>query len=178
MFDPGELIGKFDPETRIVHLTARNPIRPTDLAEGLVLGRAIEAIMKRFLGNGRGYLLTDYSTIILEPKEVEEYSRWMRGIIDTYLYPCGYARYGFEISRINAQLAHKEYLGGSPNLFDSYEGALAYLKGLIAGNGCADVAASPPATAAETDMGSEDTERRQGHSPTNASVERVSGGRR
>lgn len=150
MFDPEELIVKFDPETRIVHLTARTSIRPADLNEGMVLARRIEAIMKRFLGDGRGYLLTDYSTIIIEPKEVEEYSRWMKAMMEKYLYPGGIARYGFEISRINAQLAHQEYLGGTPNLFESYEAALAYLKGLIAqrqAERSEAVCPSPPETA-------------------------------
>jgi hypothetical protein len=132
MFDPEELIGKFDPETRIVHLTARNPIHAKTLEEGFMLGKAVKAVIERFLSDGRGYLLTDYSKIIIEPTEVEEYSRWMQEVRDAFLYPGGIARYGFEISRINAQLAHKEYLGGNPNLFDTYEAALAYLKSLIA----------------------------------------------
>lgn len=150
MFDPEEVIGKFDPETRIVHLTARSRIQPADLAEGKLLGEAVKAIVKRFLSDGRGYLMTDYTNIIIEPKEVEEYSRIIKELMDEYLYPGGIARYGFEISRINAQLAHQEYLGGNPNLFDTREAALAYLKGLIARNRAAQETAScpsPPETA-------------------------------
>jgi hypothetical protein len=150
MFDPEELIGKFDPETRIVHITAQTRIRPANLTEGMVLARAFDAILKRFLSEGRGYLLTDYTKIIIEPKEVEEYSHLMKEFMDKYLYPGGFARYGFEISRINAQLAHQEYLGGTPNLFESYDAAMAYLKGLIAqrqAERSEAVCPSPPETA-------------------------------
>jgi hypothetical protein len=158
MFDPEELIGKFDPETRIDHLTARREVRPANLAEGKILGDAIKAILKRFLGNGRGYLLTDYSRIVIEPKEVEEYSRILKELMDEYLYPGGIARYGFEISRINAQLAHQQYIGGEPNLFDTREAAVAYLKGLIAENkaeqATADCASQPETvSSADEDSG-------------------------
>ncbi|MDD4050796.1 MAG: hypothetical protein PHR28_02700 [candidate division Zixibacteria bacterium] len=150
MVDSEELIVKFDPETRIVHLTSRSHIRLTKLAEGEMLGEVIMAAVKRFLGDGRGYLLTDYSNIIIEPKEVEAYSRWMIELMDKYLYPGGVARYGFEISRINAQLAYKGYIGGDPNLFDTREAAVAYLKGLIVRNQAGQPKAScpsPPETA-------------------------------
>lgn len=150
MFDPENLIAEFDPETRIVHLTARRPVHACTLAEGRELGQAVKKLLERFLSDGRGYLLTDYSKIILEPVEVEQYSRVIRDLLDTYLYPGGIARYGFEISRVTARLGHKEYIGGNPNLFDTREAAVTYLKGLITQNQALQAASlcpSPPETA-------------------------------
>jgi hypothetical protein len=150
MFDPEDLIGEFDPETRIVHLTARRPVRACTLAEGRQLGLAVKDLLKRYLSDGRGYLLTDYSKIILEPIEVQQYSRVIKDLLDTYLHPGGIARYGFQISRIIAQLGHEQFIGGDPNLFDTREAAVSYLKGLIARNLAEQPTAcspSPPETA-------------------------------
>jgi hypothetical protein len=127
MINIEDLVGEFDEQYRIVHLTARRPIHVTTLAQGRMLSKAVNAILTEFLADRRGYMITDYSKIIIEPEKIDEYAAEMRQIIDRYLYPEGLARYGFEITRVTARLGHAAYLGGSPNLFNTKREAETYI---------------------------------------------------
>jgi len=127
MFNINDLVGEFDEQRLIVHLTAKNPIHATTREQGYVLSRAVKEILSRCLGNRRGYMVTDYSKIIIEPEKVDEYSAEVGKIMERYLYPGGLARYGFEITRVTARLSHAAYLGGSPNIFNSKEEAYKYI---------------------------------------------------
>ncbi len=148
MFDITKLFGEYDPNTRIVHLTAHRPINARTTEQGLILAQAVMDILKQHLGDGRGYMVTDYTRIILNPVSIHLYAKAIKDIVDTYLYPGGLARYGMEISRITAQRGHEEYLGGNPNLFDTREEAFAYIYALIERN--RTEAAAPEAIASKT----------------------------
>ncbi len=132
MFNLDDLIGEFDPATGIVHITARRPIHATTLEQGLALALAFRDILARYLIDRRGYMISDYTKIILEPVHISAYADAVQKIIDTYLHPGGIARYGLQISRITASLGHRSYLGGSPNLFETKEEAYAFIHDLIA----------------------------------------------
>lgn len=134
MFNLDGLTADFDEQYRIVHLTAREQIKCKTLDDGFVLARKLKEILARYFSHARGYLITDYSKIVIEPKHIDEYAAVIKDIMDKYLYPDGIARYGFEITRVTAQLGHELYLGTSPNLFNSYEEALAYIKKLARDN--------------------------------------------
>jgi hypothetical protein len=131
MFDPRDIVGEFDPATRIVHLTARKKAIAKTLDEGLLLKKAVRNIMDKYLSSSRGYLVTDYGRIIIDPALMNHYAHEMKYLIDTYLYPRGIARYGMDISRITATLSHQSYIGGSPNLFNTREEAFDYIHKLI-----------------------------------------------
>ena len=131
MINLSDLIGEFDKKNRIVHLTAKRPIHVTTLEQGKALSKAVNEILAGHLGGERGYLVTDYSKIIIEPEKIEEYASAMRYIFDTFLYPEGFARYGFEITRVTARLSHTMHLGGSPNIFNTKEEAFQYIYSLI-----------------------------------------------
>jgi len=79
------------------------------------------------LGIQKGFLVVDLSKIIIEPDEIGEYSRIVKSIMDTYLYPNGIARYGFDIGRITIRLSHASFLDGDPNLFNTREEAIRYI---------------------------------------------------
>lgn len=127
MFNIDDLVGEFDEQHLIVHLTAKNPIHATTREQGYILSRAVKEILGRHLRQRRGYMITDYSKIIIEPEKVDEYSAEIRKIMETFLQPDGLARYGFEITRVTARLSHAAYLGGSPNLFNTKEDAYRYI---------------------------------------------------
>jgi hypothetical protein len=127
MFNIDDLVGEFDEQRLIVHLTAKKPVHVTTLEQGYELSRAVKEILDRYLSDRRGYLITDYSKIIIEPEKIDEYSGEIRKIMDAYLQPGGLARYGFEITRVTARLSHAAYLGGSPNLFNSKEEAYRFI---------------------------------------------------
>jgi hypothetical protein len=131
MINLNDLVGEFDAKNRIVHLTAKRPIHITTLEQGKALSKAVNEILAGHLRGERGYLVTDYSKIIIEPEKIEEYAAAIRYIFDTYLYPEGFARYGFEITRVTARLSHTMHLGGSPNLFNTKEEAFLYIYSLI-----------------------------------------------
>ena len=132
MFNLSNLIGEFDPATGIVHLTARHPVHATTLEQGRALALAIRDILGQYLADRRGYMISDFTKIILEPEHISVYAEEVQKIIDTYLHPGGIARYGMQISRITASLGHRNHLGGNPNLFETKEEAHAFIHGLIA----------------------------------------------
>lgn len=127
MFNIDDLAGEFDEERLIVHLTAINPIHVTTLEQGYILSRAVKDMLNRYLCGRRGYMITDYGRIIIEPEKIDEYAAEVKDIMDTYLQPGGFARYGFEITRVTARLGHAAYIGGSPNLFNTKDEALRYI---------------------------------------------------
>jgi hypothetical protein len=150
MFDLSGLIAEFDEQNKIVHLTAKEQIRCKTLEQGFELARALKDILDSHFSDERGYLITDYSKIIIEPKHIDEYAAFIKDIMDKYLHPDGIARYGFEITRVTAQLGHQLYLGSSPNLFNTYEEAIAYIQGLALSNSSvADHSAKSTRTAEE-----------------------------
>jgi hypothetical protein len=131
MINIDDLVLEFDDTNKIVHVTAKKPIHITTLDEGEVLCTALNRALSKFLLPGRGYMITDYSKIILEPKHIDIYAEEISKIMEIYLYPDGLARYGFEVSRITARRSHEEYLGGTPNLFQTKDEAFGYIHSLI-----------------------------------------------
>ncbi len=127
MFNIHDLVGEFDEQRLTVHLTAKNPIHVTTREQGYILSRAVKDLLGRYLSHRRGYMITDYSKIIIEPEKIDEYASEVRKIMDAYLLPDGLARYGYEITRVTARLGHAAYLGGSPNIFNSREEATRYI---------------------------------------------------
>ncbi len=131
MLNLADLVGEYDEELRIMHLTARKPIRFTTREHGYALAAAVKELLARHLKGQRGYMITDYSKIIIEPLYVDEYAAQIKEIVHTHLHPDGLARYGYEISRVTAQLSHNLYLDSAPNLFNTKEEAYQYIHGLI-----------------------------------------------
>lgn len=134
MFDLTNLISDFDSEKRLLHLSARVPIKCTKREHGYALAEAVTKILKKHFGDEPGYLITDFSKIVIEPLYIDEYAAAVKKIIDTFLYHGGYARYGFEISRVTAQLGHDVYMGIPANIFNSRDEAFSYINNLIARN--------------------------------------------
>lgn len=134
MFDLNDLIAEFDHHNKILHLTARSQIRCQTREQGYALARAVKNLLKTYLGDERGYMITDYSKIIIEPKHIDEYAGAIREIIDTYLHPGGIARYGFEITRVTARIGHDIYIGDSPNIFNTRKEAFQFILNMIEGN--------------------------------------------
>ena len=130
MPDLEKIIAEFDPDYRIVHITAKEPLKFSKVEEALAFSKKVQSILNDFLSPGRGYMITDYSKIIIDPGLIDTYGQEMRIIMDTYLYPNGVARYGFEITRITAKMSHANFLGGTPNLFDTREEAFEFIRGL------------------------------------------------
>jgi len=130
MLNTEDMVFEFDPDTRIVHLTATKPVHVRTEEDGRQMVRAVFDGLNSYLFDGRGFLVSNYNKIIIEPDLLKMYAEAFELFFDKYLYPNGVARYGFEITRITAKLGHLEYLGGSPNLFESKEEAINFIKTL------------------------------------------------
>lgn len=130
VFDPDNIIGEFDADTRIVHLTARKRSLIKTVEDGKRLSTRVRAILDSFRPTGRVYMITDYTRIVIDPSLLNLYAQEMKDIIEKYIFPGGVARYGLEIGRITAQLGHSLHIGGNPNLFTTKEEALAYILNL------------------------------------------------
>jgi len=132
--DFSQLVTEYDETNRIIHLTARKPVRCVTLQQGYRLAEAVEELIKSHLMNKRGYLVVDYSRIIIEPRHISEYASAIKRLFETYLYPGGYARYGFEITRVTAHIGHEKYIKSSPNIFQTKDEAYAHIYNLIESN--------------------------------------------
>lgn len=127
-----DLVVDYDPRYRIVHLTARRPVHARTLEDGYCLLEAVSKLLAGCLGTERGFMVTDLSRVIIEPKEIEKYSEGIKKLIDTYLYPGGIARYGFDIGRVTVQLSQAYFSSDTANLFKTKAEAVDFLRKLSA----------------------------------------------
>ena len=125
-----DLFCEFDSQRKIVHLTARRPVHARTYEDGLALSRAVNEILAQHLSEERGYMITDLSKIIIEPRFIDIYAQHIRDLMNAYIHPHGIARYGFEITRVTVRLS-QEYLEEPPNVFSTREEADEYIQGLI-----------------------------------------------
>jgi hypothetical protein len=125
-----DLTHEFDPELRIVHFSAKRAVHIRTSEQGILIGDALEAILKEHLEHDRGYLVTDIGKIVIEPADVELYASKINALAEKYLYPHGIARYGYAIGRITVRMSHESNLIRDLNLFATKEEAIAFVKGL------------------------------------------------
>ncbi len=131
MFNPNELLISFDPETRIIHFTAKKQINVKTSEELSALCRGAKEFFDQHLSSERGYFITDLTKLIIEPELHHLYAIKIKEIVDTYLYPGGIARYGLGITRVVAIAGHASLIDGDPNLFNSKKEAYKYIHDLI-----------------------------------------------
>ena len=124
------LTHEFDPELRIVYFSAKQVVHIRTSVQGILIGDALEAILRMYLESERGYLVTDISRIVIEPADVELYASKINAMAERYLYPHGIARYGYAIGRITVKMGHDSNLIRDLNLFATKEEAVAFVQGL------------------------------------------------
>ena len=118
---------EFDQSRRVLHLSAERPIHVQNRRQ---LNKACEdvcEILARHTTDSRCYLLVDMSKVVIEPEMAEEYSRKIKGISEQYLLPNGLLRYGLQITRVTAMLAHKRQSMDDPLFFRSKDEAVEYI---------------------------------------------------
>jgi len=127
-----EIIGEFDSQKRIFHLTAKNKIRVMDMEQLDELCMAVQTLLKKNAGSDRCYMIVDISKIIIDPSLAEPYGRKIRQIAQSCLYPDGLARYGFQITRLTVRLSDNENNNFHQNLFSTRKEAFDYINKIIA----------------------------------------------
>ena len=135
LFDLHNLVAEFDEKNLIVHITGINSLNCQTREQGIILGNKIEESIVSRLADRRGYLITDLSKIVIDPKLVTPYCEYINKFKKLYLQPGGIARYGFEITRITAKMGHKGSIAGPVNLFNTKEEAFEFIYCQIEQNG-------------------------------------------
>ncbi len=139
-FDVNDLIVEYDSERHLVHVTASRPLSIATAEDGYAMSNWVKARLSGYFAERRGYMITDYTRISIEPSLIKVYIEEMGDIIRKFLLPNGIARYGLEITRITAKLGHEIEIGGNPNLFITKVEALEYIDSLIIKNVAAGAA--------------------------------------
>ena len=135
LFDLHNLVAEFDEKNLIVHVTGINSLNCQTREQGVALGEKIIELIDSCLNGRRGYLITDYSKVIIDPSLVDLYITYINKIKADYLCKGGIARYGYEITRITAKMGHEMFIGGSLNLFNTKEEAFEFIYRMIEQNG-------------------------------------------
>jgi len=134
MLNKNDLIAEFNEQKRILHLSGINPINIStreDLADAFSY---FAAMMEKYIDDGRCYLILDLNKIIIAPDLASDYAELGKPILEKYLYPCGVARYGHQITRLTVMLSHKKLPAIEPNLYATKTEAFEYIDSLIAVN--------------------------------------------
>ena len=124
------LKGEFDENRRVLHLTAE---RLAHVRNAIQLEKVCNdtcRLLEQHADMGRCYMLVDMSRIVIEPELVKEYSKRIKKIAEKHLVPNGFLRYGYQITRVTARLAHEQQNLDEPLLFRSKAEALEYIDNL------------------------------------------------
>jgi hypothetical protein len=127
MLEMDILKGEFDANRRVLHLSAERPAHIQNTYQLNSVCKEVSRILEEHTAEGRYYLLVDMSTIVIEPALVDEYSKKIKNISERFLVPDGLLRYGHQITRITAKLAHEQQNLDDPLFFRSKAEALNYI---------------------------------------------------
>lgn len=125
------LCTEFDAGRGVLFLTAMEPLRLGSKADLESFGEAVDCLLKEHFSKKRGFLLVDLQQIVIEPKHLDTYAAGIREFYRLYLRPKGLIAYGFEITRITAQLSHEMYERHEPNIFNTRREAELFIDELI-----------------------------------------------
>jgi len=126
-----KLIGEFDDEKRILHLSAKEVIHVDTKDQLEELCSAVFGKLEKHISTDRCYMIVDLSKFIIEPELADYYAEKIQTIAQNCLYPNGLARHGYQITRMTVRLGYKENIAGDPNLFDSKRSAYDFIDHLI-----------------------------------------------
>lgn len=139
--DIGNVIFDYNPTERILHLSAENPISVTNTTELNILCGALQSFMDENSGGQPCYMIVDLTRIMIDPSLAPVYAEHLGQMIGKYVYADGFARYGFGITRVTAQVGHSS-IGkqtdndnsvcvSEPNLFRTKEEAETYIQTVL-----------------------------------------------
>ena len=126
-----KIIGEFDSDKRIFHLSATEVLRVDTKEQLEELCSAVFVKLGKYMESGRCYMIVDLTKFIIEPKLADYYAEKIQTISQNCLYPNGLARYGYQITRATIRMGHKDKIDGDPNLFGTKQEAFDFINGLI-----------------------------------------------
>jgi hypothetical protein len=134
MPDFSNIILEYDSSKRVLHLSARSRVYIDSIEKLNNLCETVGAFLNKNVRDGKCFMVVELPKIAIDTKLVDEYSKHIKGMYEKYIYDGGLLRYGFEITRITAQIGHKKHLKGEPLLFRNQDEAFAYIDKILASN--------------------------------------------
>lgn len=129
-----ELIGEFDADKRILHLTARSVIYIRTGMQLQELCSSVNDLIGKYASKERCFMIVDLSKFHIEPRLADIYGEKIWVIADKYLIHNGLARYGYQITRLTIQMGYRRIKAGEPNLFKTRQDAYDFIERLVAGH--------------------------------------------
>jgi hypothetical protein len=124
-----KIIVEYDPERRIVHLTAAEDIHFSSREDLDELYTFASETLSRHTHESPVYVLVDLARFIIDPSLFEYYAEKSAIIKEKYVYPDGMAAYGFQITRVTVQLSYGDS-EKRPPLFKTRREAEEHLAGI------------------------------------------------
>ncbi len=125
------MIIEFDPETRILHLSARERIDIREECELNGLCSQVNDLIENLVDSDRIYLIVDLGKLIIDPGLAHQYGVKISKIFEKYIYPNGLVRYGMQITRITIKVGQAESMKSIPLPFKTKDEAFNYIRNLI-----------------------------------------------
>ncbi|MCP4705295.1 MAG: hypothetical protein GY865_11855 [candidate division Zixibacteria bacterium] len=126
-----KIIGEFDNEKRIFHLSATEVLNIDTKQQLEELCSIVSNKLGKHVESDRCYMIVDLSKFIIDLKLSDCYAEKIQHIIENGLYNNGLARYGYEVTRMTIQKGHQTKVKGDPNLFGTKKDAFDYIDSLI-----------------------------------------------
>jgi len=101
-----DLCPEFDAKRGVLLLTAAEPLRLADQTDLEDFGEKVDRLLAEHFSRKRGFLLVDLQQIVIEPKHLDIYAAGIREFYRLYLRPKGLIGFGYQITRVTAQLSH------------------------------------------------------------------------
>jgi len=126
-----EPILDYDPERRILHVTAAQKVSISTRAELDAFCKIVTACLTKNSGGKRSYMIVNMSVIVIDPDMISIYSKHLETLVKTHLYPRGLLRYGLAITRVTARGGHTNISEDEPLFFYTKEEAFAHVQARI-----------------------------------------------
>lgn len=126
-----KIIGEFDENKRIFHLSATEVLRIESKQQLEELCSAVFSKLSKYVDSDRCYMIVDLSKFAIDPKLTDCYAEKIQTISENCLYFNGLARYGYQITRMTVRKGHETKISGDPNLFGNKQEAYEFINNLI-----------------------------------------------
>ena len=118
---------EYEPDSEIVHLKPNGPIQVSSRDDLETLCSRVRRFMAEHCTNGRCYFMVNITPITIDPAFFRAYGEHIKALLQTYIYPEGIARYGYNITRVTARGGSRGIQTGEPHFFGTEWEAREYL---------------------------------------------------
>ena len=121
------IVVEYEPEAEIVHLNPSNQLLINNRNDLETLCGHVRTFMAERCTSNRCYFMANISMITIDPAYMRAYGDHIKALLQTYIYPEGIARYGYNITRVTARGGSKGIQIEDPHFFGTEWEARDYL---------------------------------------------------